>query len=436
MINRFFTIIIVVLATGGRSIAYNIGSIGNYQVEALLTNQARNEWGVDLLQSFAENVAESKWTGLPAPLFPALIGDKGNTPQTQFSSWCIGHIATARTQERFGVVLEELRRNQDANSSRVLTLRLHACITDEEMTPELRLSALSAIVNNDRDLVIDSLLVFCLHYVNEIETLRHLQLRNSDVTSANNDASQTLSALTADVLDTLKSVERTEVVAEYIDVFISAAMHPDSPLGIEKISLRNFFPPFVLAHGDPARVFHISIDRSVPNASRVESSKLTVSERGLLNSYRSEILPGTNFIAATVGRHELFRFVDQMLTRIAIDEKKHPQLYAGKETELDLLVARLLQIDDISIVFLIAPRLQAEVNTIIDKSRNSEPGGVRSKLAHAILRLLQSISAEPKIKFGVSAVDCYDALNELRESGTTVERSLLAKMRSKVPESE
>lgn len=421
-----FCLLVMILNGVSRgTYAFDIERLSSPQVEVLLKHQARRDWGDDLLQSFPESKASEEWRGLPATLFPALLSNDPNKDLKPFNEWCVRHIATAKAQHRYGTMVDALSRSRNANSSNMLAARLSECAASEEIPPILRLSALSAIVNSDRDLVIESLLVFCLNYVNEIETLSTVQLDRSTSNATGADPLDSLSSLAEDVLAVLRSERQTQVIAEYILIMIDAASRPDSPAGINNVGPSKFVPPFLLKHGDPERVFRISVDRVTPDGGDyAQTSQIVISERGVLNSYRTELLPGTVFIAATMARHELFRFVDRLVSRVEMDRGAGDPFDADYEAALDLLLSRFLQIDDVSIMFRLTPLLQDEVNTLLDDGPDQV--GARFELANAILAVLRSLSAEPKRQFGVSVVDVYDSMLQLRQAAEAVEKLVAA----------
>lgn len=405
--------------------AFDFDHLSDRQVEVLLENQARHQWGEDLLQVFpASQERDTGLSVLPITAFPALLSTEAGAVPKQFSEWCEQHLLAAKAQLRYGTALSSLCTNQDLDSLQTLVSQINHCVSSEEMPPVLRLASLGILVNHDAEPVIESMLLFCLHYTNEIELLKTRQLNHAGYSKTSTDAEHGLSNLTRRMLAVLETISQSQVMAEYILLAIDGVGHIGSPLALNRVGRSDFSPPFLLQHGDPSRIFHVSIDESIlANSGNVGAARVVVSERVVLNSYRQELLNNSNFIAATVARHELFIFVDKLVSRVMAEGRTDHRADADYQAGIDLLLSRFLQIDDASIMFLLAPLLQDEVNAIAE--RGSEEIGHRYELAHALLAVLQSYSVEPKHHFGVSVVDIYDNMSRMRQVSKSVE-SLLA----------
>ncbi len=407
--------------------ATDFASLSTPQVEALLTSQAHNEWGDELLKAFPAGAETDDWSDLPITLFPALRNTGTSRVSEQFNEWCSQHLKAAKKRNRYGNTLVQLTPGSDERSERQLVERLAACTADEDLSPILRLSALGAVVNVDHQQVTNSLLLFCLRYLNENEAAsrRACQTDSKSLAESGRNPENPLPALFADGLAVLQQQKNALVLAGYLATLADATVQHESVVNLGQEGGNMFVPPFSLAHGDPARIFRIEV-RRLTSASDVprQNSPIVVSERQVLNSYRTELVAGTTFTAGTVARHELFKFVDQWMSRLEDERRKKAPLTDEQEEALTLVLSRLLQIDDIAVQLRLTSHLQSDVDSLLHEEPPQE--GPRTRLARGVLNVLQSTAAEPKRLFGVSVVDAYESMLQLRRTAEDVEQSIVA----------
>ena len=403
--------------------AIDLENIRTEKVEVLLANQIRNEWSEDLLRAFPPAAEPGDRPRLlPATLFPALLKDNKQPVTGQFSEWCEQHLAAAKVCDGYGAVIDSLLETQDAADSQTLTSQLVDCASSEHMPPVLRLFALSAVVNSDHNLVVDSLVAFCLHYVNEIESITDsdLQVTYSDTDRAG--MTKMLRMLVTDVLRVLVETERAGAIASYIGPAIDTSDR-GTPVGVEDFKHVEFVPPFLLKRGDPLRVFRVSVGSAVLGDG-MEEKTIVVSEQGVLDSYRRELLNHAHFVGLTAARHELHKFVEKLVLHAMSGNVHRASANGDRQAALDLLLARLLQIDDIGVIVLVAPLLQDDVNMLLgDEPFEENP---RADLARALLEFLKSSSDDARLRLGVALRESYRPMLQLREAAASVERSLLA----------
>ena len=265
-------------------------------------------------------------------------------------------------------------------------------------------------------------MAFCLHYVNEIESITDsdLQVTYSDTDRAG--MTKMLRMLVTDVLRVLVETERAGAIASYIGPAIDTSDR-GTPVGVEDFKHVEFVPPFLLKRGDPLRVFRVSVGSAVLGDG-MEEKTIVVSEQGVLDSYRRELLNHAHFVGLTAARHELHKFVEKLVLHAKSGNVHRASSNGDRQAALDLLLARLLQIDDIGVIVLVAPLLQDDVNMLLgDEPFEENP---RADLARALLEFLKSSSDDARLRLGVALRESYRPMLQLREAAASVERSLLA----------